>query len=60
MYLISGCLLGHNCKYSGGNNLCGDVKSFAEEHSFFAVCPETAGELPGAAAACRKAGRQSL
>lgn len=46
MYLISGCLLGHNCKYSGGNNLCGDVKKFAEEHSFFAVCPETAGELP--------------
>ena len=46
MYLISGCLLGHNCKYSGGNNLCGDVKKFAEEHSFFAVCPETAGKLP--------------
>ena len=20
MYLISGCLLGHNCKYNGGNN----------------------------------------
>lgn len=46
MYLISGCLLGHNCKYSGGNNLHGDVKKFAERCSFFAVCPETAGELP--------------
>ncbi len=46
MYLISGCLLGQNCKYNGGNNACEAVKGFAKMHSFFAVCPETAGGLP--------------
>ena len=25
MYIISGCLLGHNCKYNGGNNRCEEV-----------------------------------
>ncbi len=46
MFLISGCLLGYNCKYNGGNNRCEAVKAFAETESFFAVCPETAGGLP--------------
>lgn len=46
MYLISGCLLGYNCKYNGGNNMCQRVVDFANEHSSFAVCPETAGDLP--------------
>lgn len=46
MYLISGCLLGENCKYSGGNNLCEWVCEFAKEHSYMSVCPEMAGGLP--------------
>ena len=46
MYLISGCLLGHNCKYNGGNNYNQDVIDFAACHSCFAVCPEGISGLP--------------
>ena len=46
MYLISGCLLGHNCKYNGGNNRHQAVLDFAESHSCFAVCPEGISGLP--------------
>lgn len=45
MYLISACLLGENCKYSGGNNLTDWVAAFAKEHSCMPVCPEVAGGL---------------
>jgi uncharacterized protein YbbK (DUF523 family) len=45
MYIISMCLLGIDCKYNGGNNLCTGVRRFAEDHSAVVVCPETAGGL---------------
>lgn len=45
MYIISGCLLGVNCNYKGGNNRCEWVCDFASKHSYLAVCPETAGGL---------------
>jgi uncharacterized protein YbbK (DUF523 family) len=45
MYIISSCLLGNNCKYNGGNNLNEQVQAFCAGHSWFAVCPETAGGL---------------
>jgi uncharacterized protein YbbK (DUF523 family) len=45
MYMISACLLGHNCKYNGGNNRNEAALKFAEEHSYAAVCPETEGGL---------------
>ena len=46
MYIISACLLGENCKYSGGNNYCQWVAEFAETHKHIAVCPECEGGLP--------------
>jgi len=46
MYIISACLLGENCKYSGGNNKCSWVCEFAESHDIVPVCPEVAGGLP--------------
>ncbi|MBR3755472.1 MAG: DUF523 domain-containing protein [Firmicutes bacterium] len=46
MYLISGCLLGHNCKYNGGNNYNQDVIDFVSCHSCFSVCPEGISGLP--------------
>ena len=46
MYVISKCLLGHNCKYDGGNNRNEAVIEFCRTHSYIAVCPETAGGLP--------------
>ena len=43
--LVSACLLGRNCKYSGGNNLNEKVASFAEGHETIEVCPEEAAGL---------------
>lgn len=46
MFLISGCLLGKNCKYNGGNNYHQDVIDFCKEHSYYPVCPEGISGLP--------------
>ncbi|MBE6030537.1 MAG: DUF523 domain-containing protein [Clostridiales bacterium] len=46
MVIISACLLGHDCKYSGGNNFCEGIAELAKKESICLVCPETAGELP--------------
>ena len=45
MYIISACLLGHKCKYNGGDNYCRWVVEFASKNSYIAVCPEVAGGL---------------
>ena len=45
MYIISGCLLGHNCKYNGGNNRCEEVVEFCRTHKYVTVCPESAARL---------------
>ena len=44
--LVSACLLGVNCKYSGGNNFCPSVAALGEEHTLVPVCPEQLGGLP--------------
>ncbi|WP_325201084.1 DUF523 domain-containing protein [Oscillibacter sp.] len=46
--LVSACLLGENCKYSGGNNLCPGLLSWLkrEGHEAVPVCPEQLGGLP--------------
>lgn len=46
MYIISACLLGENCKYSGGNNRCQWVIDFSASHRYVPVCPETQAGLP--------------
>ena len=46
MYLISGCLLGRNCKYNGGNNYNQAVTDFCRGRNICEVCPEEAGGLP--------------
>ena len=38
--LVSACLLGENCKYNGGNNLCPKVIKLAEGREVIPVCPE--------------------
>lgn len=43
---VSACLLGHNCKYNGGNNRSQKVLRFIEGHEVIPVCPEVAGGLP--------------
>ena len=44
--LVSACLLGVNCKYSGGNNLCPAVRALTEKYQLIPVCPEQLGGLP--------------
>ena len=44
--LVSACLLGAACKYSGGDNLCPKVAALAEDHYLVPVCPEQLGGLP--------------
>ena len=43
--LVSACLLGRNCKYSGGNNLNEKVVAFVEGHEVIEVCPEVVAGL---------------
>ncbi|KUO70579.1 MAG: hypothetical protein APF77_22135 [Clostridia bacterium BRH_c25] len=43
--LVSACLLGTNCKYSGGNNLTPKVLELMKEHTVIPVCPEESGGL---------------
>ena len=44
--LISACLLGENCKYSGGNNYYPAVEQLKDRYEFIPVCPERDGGLP--------------
>ena len=43
--LVSACLLGENCKYSGGNNKNQAVLDFIKGHEIVPVCPEVMGGL---------------
>lgn len=46
---VSACLLGENCKYSGGNNRSGHLLSELAKRpdiEVIPVCPEVAGGLP--------------
>lgn len=45
MYIVSGCLLGKNCKYNGGNNRNEKVLEFLKDKKYVEVCPESAGGL---------------
>ena len=38
--VVSACLLGENCKYSGGNNLDANVVAFVRGREVIPVCPE--------------------
>ena len=38
--IVSACLLGENCKYSGGNNYDVNVAKFVEGREVIRVCPE--------------------
>ncbi|WP_448921337.1 DUF523 domain-containing protein [Eubacterium sp.] len=43
--LVSACLLGENCKYSGGNNKNDEVIALADSFKLIPVCPECFGGL---------------
>ena len=45
MIIVSACLLGENCKYSGGNNKSENVIKYLEDNEYILVCPEQLGGL---------------
>ena len=45
MIIVSACLLGENCKYSGGNNKTENVIKYLEDKEYILVCPEQLGGL---------------
>ncbi len=45
-YLVSACLLGHDCKYNGGNNDNAAVREFLRDKDYCVFCPERASGLP--------------
>ncbi|MGX9755007.1 DUF523 domain-containing protein [Clostridioides difficile] len=45
MILVSACLIGINCKYSGDNNENEKVKEYLRGKEFTLVCPEQLGGL---------------
>lgn len=60
MFIVSGCLLGHNCKYNGGNNKNDGVIEFCKTHKYIVVCPERAGNLPCPRPPAEKVGSRIL
>ena len=42
---VSACLLGENCKYSGGNNYSERVIEYIKGHEVVSICPEVLGGL---------------
>lgn len=45
MIIVSACLLGENCKYSGRNNKSENVIKYLEDKEYILVCPEQLGGL---------------
>lgn len=45
MILVSGCLVGENCKYHGGHNDCKKIHDFLRGEEYQTFCPELLGGL---------------
>lgn len=58
--LISACLLGMNCKYSGGNNYIPLTEALKERFRLVPVCPETMGGLTSPREPAERAGDKVL
>lgn len=43
--IVSGCLLGIDCRYKGDSKVCEKILSLAEKHTLICVCPEQMGGL---------------
>ena len=43
--IVSGCLLGCDCRYKGDNCKCEELLELAENHTLIPVCPEQLGGL---------------
>ncbi|MDF2944878.1 MAG: hypothetical protein K0S01_3736 [Herbinix sp.] len=52
MYIVSACLAGVNCKYSGRNNENKNVIELVRQGKAIPICPEQLGGLPTPRACC--------
>lgn len=57
MILVSACLLGENCKYSGGNNANKVIIDYLKDKEYVSVCPEVLGGLPTPRACSERVGK---
>lgn len=44
-YAVSSCLMGVNCKYSGGNNANKELIAYLKDKDYICICPEVLGGL---------------
>lgn len=44
--IVSGCLMGCDCRYKGDNCRCDELLALASDHTLIPVCPEQMGGLP--------------
>ena len=58
--LISACLLGENCKYSGGNNYEPLTEALGERFELVPVCPERLGGLTSPREPAERVGERVL
>lgn len=54
--LVSACLLGENCKYSGGSNYSEAAAALSERYELIPVCPELMGGLSVPRPPCERRG----
>lgn len=43
--IVSGCLIGCDCRYKGDNCKCDELLALADKHTLIPVCPEQLGGL---------------
>ena len=60
--LISACLAGENCKYSGGNNFIGEtaLASLGDKYELVSACPEVMGGLSVPRIPCERIGARVM
>lgn len=58
--LVSGCLLGLNCKYDGGNNYSKEIDEFLKDYEVIPICPEIMGGLPTPRVAAERVGNKVI
>lgn len=58
--LVSGCLLGLNCKYDGENNYSEEIDEFLKDYEVIPICPEVMGGLPTPRIASERVGNKVL
>lgn len=60
MIIISGCLLGINCRYNGGHNLKSELLKLMQQGRAIPVCPEQLGGAPTPRVPCEIVGGNGL